>query len=315
MGTTLVTVIYARELHLLRLQAVSISKYLGPSVEVHSIIIIANGPNQAALRRTILRKVVPLYGRFTTRVIVMLGEELLAESLTGSGWHTQQVIKLEVARKISTPSYLVLDAKNHLVRPLDYVDLFAPDGRIYASILGRTSMEEYLKFSLVATGAVYDDDASTAFSCTTPSLLDTSIVMSLLAYLETNDVLPLSLIMRYPQQEATEFFLYFGHALATNTFDARHTRRMKIDRTIWGDSEAEDNVSLDQVSMDPTIKVMGLHRRGLLARDEGGLSQIATVLRDRALFSSTHRAIRFLKRARAEVDGKRRPLLDLLPDL
>jgi hypothetical protein len=72
-------------------------------------------------------------------------------------WRAQQVLKLEVARRVATEQYLLLDAKNHFVRPTTSAD-FWHDGRIRTYIKDRPQWREWVLDSFDALGVTPTED-------------------------------------------------------------------------------------------------------------------------------------------------------------
>lgn len=153
------TVVYSRELPLLRLQACSMARYLD-SRGIGRIFVIVNDIDEAgcAARVQAMR---PDWGPLAPRVEVIGAEALftLRPEANGPrgpvarvrlwftryrrrypfgvksgwrgnrGWRVQQALKLAVARQGDSPFVLLLDAKNHFVRPVGLDSFVDADGR------------------------------------------------------------------------------------------------------------------------------------------------------------------------------------------
>ena len=50
-----------------------------------------------------------------------IGSYLIITPIDTAGWHVQKLLKLEVAKRISTERYVILDAKNHLCYPVSQI--------------------------------------------------------------------------------------------------------------------------------------------------------------------------------------------------
>ncbi len=155
----LATVVYRRELDLLRLQARSIDLFLAPE-GIGRILVVVNDIDEDACAAGVeaLRSD---YGRFADRLEVLRPDALLARRPAANGprgprqrfrlwltrnrrrypagvksgwrgnrgWSVQQALKLAVARDGDSPFLLVLDAKNHFVAPVGLGDFVSPRGR------------------------------------------------------------------------------------------------------------------------------------------------------------------------------------------
>jgi hypothetical protein len=64
----------------------------------------------------------PYYNR---HVLVLIQNDL---TLRCDGWRQQQILKLEIAKKINTKNYLVLDSKNFFIKPFNLTDWDVPHG-------------------------------------------------------------------------------------------------------------------------------------------------------------------------------------------
>jgi hypothetical protein len=62
---------------------------------------------------------------YTRHELVLIQNDL---SLRCDGWRQQQILKLEIAKKINTENYLVLDSKNFFIKPFNLTDWDVPHG-------------------------------------------------------------------------------------------------------------------------------------------------------------------------------------------
>lgn len=126
MPYSFVTVAHADDEWLLRLQARSMRLYLAPSL-VGEIVVVENfdvGRHVAWRDRLRLE-----YGDLVDRVR-FVPAQVLGPMPAAAGWWTQQALKLLICRAVAFQRYVVLDAKNHLVRPLHRSFLEGADGRM-----------------------------------------------------------------------------------------------------------------------------------------------------------------------------------------
>ncbi len=125
---TFVTVAHADDGWLLRLQARSMRLYL-PAALVDGIVVVENfdSGRPLAWREHLLVE----YGDLAA-LVRFVPSELLGVMPPAVGWWTQQALKLLACRVVASARYVVLDAKNHLVRPLHRNFLEGIDGRMLA---------------------------------------------------------------------------------------------------------------------------------------------------------------------------------------
>lgn len=153
------TVVFQGEIPLLRLQARSIARFLDPR-GVGRIFVIVNDRAQEACVESV-RALLPDYGALAPRVEIVTPEQLSAlrparfgpRGLLGRiraaftenrwrypfgvkggwrgnrGWAVQQAFKLAIARRATGAHLVILDAKNHFIRPVFRATFVAPDGR------------------------------------------------------------------------------------------------------------------------------------------------------------------------------------------
>ena len=169
----LVTVVYGGEVAQLRLQARSIARFLDPE-GIGRILILLNDRDAVGLRRR-LEALRASYGPFASRVELIDAGTVFARRPPGftprglrdrlehalthhrqmlpvglksgwrgnRGWSVQQALKLAVARVASGTHLLLLDAKNHFIRPVSRASFVAPDGRA-KTYLTRPSDKHFL---------------------------------------------------------------------------------------------------------------------------------------------------------------------------
>ena len=130
-------------------------RYLALSIKHHGGDVLGNvtlgwvSLHPLAKYQTSIRGIRHLFGARSVRLVDMhqlvhatdrLSSTLLANpSFNGSGWLAQQAAKLQVASIIRSRYYLVLDAKNALMRRVDFSTFFSPCGLPLAEDLGASA--------------------------------------------------------------------------------------------------------------------------------------------------------------------------------
>src|ERR1700733_2812942 len=117
-----------RDVGLLRLQARSINRSLDPKFDGH-IYVILNDWRYCILRRRIAKWFPAEYGQHSNKVIFCPFYFLGFQMRGYSGWIMQQICKLAISSHITSSHYLVLDAKNHFVKPCGRADFISPSGK------------------------------------------------------------------------------------------------------------------------------------------------------------------------------------------
>jgi Family of unknown function (DUF6492) len=289
---TLVSVVFEAELPLLQLQARSVAANVPPEL-VDEIIVIDNcarGMPPDAVAR--LRE---NYGPLRDRMRVLRPKDI--GPVPGAvGWRSQQVLKLCVAKLISSERYLVLDAKNHFVRTLrsDFVE--APDGRARVNVYGyqthrlRPDLEHVLSYlGLDSSGQVE------CFTATvTPFVLDTGIVRAMIADIEQKAGRNFG--QEFIARDLTEFFLYSGWIIAGgrslhDVFDL-HQVACPV---VWPKAATLAGVETAiTAATERQTPVFTVHRRALARLDPAAGGTLARFWVDRGLFGSLEQADQFI---------------------
>lgn len=115
----IVTIVYAAELNLLRLQARSFARFLAPDPALRLRILVNDPPRAAACAAFIAARVLPEYGPLAPQVRVLDGREVAPGIAAIPGYVAQQVLKLRYAARVGAADYVTLDAKNLLAAPFD----------------------------------------------------------------------------------------------------------------------------------------------------------------------------------------------------
>lgn len=291
-----VTVVFEPELPLLRLQARSLSRFLDPAC-VAEIVVLDNcaGGMGARARREVLAS----FGALAPRVTVMRTSRLGVDGGT-AGWRSQQAAKLLIARRIRTPHYVVLDAKNHLIAPASSADFVDATGTArggthsYASHPLRVDLERTLHHLGADAGAVarlVDDFPRTA----TPFVLDTALVRRMMLDLEQQERVPFG--VAFERARLLEFFLYSSWAILRGpglpvNGDPLHAP------IIWPSRATEEGAAEaihDAIATGAAW--FAVHRRSLARADAPTRRRIARFWSDRGLMEPAE-AARFVRRFR-----------------
>jgi len=105
-----------------------------------------------------------------------------------NGWVVQQVVKLEMAKEVSTPFYLVLDSKNAPIRPFGVRDFVNGDGKgfLWAQYTLGSLQDPHKRWhneALRTLGAENLPESSRTGQCVTPFVLHRQSTLDLLSEL------------------------------------------------------------------------------------------------------------------------------------
>jgi hypothetical protein len=123
MQVDFVTVVFRRDLNLLKLQARSIALYVPESL-IGSIHIICRENDESV--QLIKDNIVREYKDFQNKVIVHNNTQFINEKTNelDNGWFIQQIIKLRAYKVCTSKYHIVFDAKNHFISPIDETFFF-----------------------------------------------------------------------------------------------------------------------------------------------------------------------------------------------
>lgn len=290
---TAVTVVYEGDLSLLHLQARSMERHVNRTL-FERYVVIDN--TSKGLSRRSLQSLRAGYGSLAPRVDVVRADAL-ADLPPVSGWWNQQVLKLAVAATIDTDRYVVLDAKNVVVRPLDRSFLEAPDGR--SRLFPSTFSDHPLRPKLEATCRYLGIDPgewmTSLGSTVTPFVMETAIVRELVDGIERSS--GRSLAQEMVAHGLTEFFLYQGWIIASvGGLEAVHALERVRCPAVWpsgaGAAAVSREIARAEASDTPFFTV---HQRALASFDSERVGILAGWWAERGLFASSRGARRFIK--------------------
>lgn len=294
-----VAVVFDAEIDLLHLQATSLAVF-APQELVSQIIVIDN--TVFGIRGRGLRRLLAAYGPHAGRVRLVRSQELAVDR-RADGWRSQQAAKLLISRAIEAPHYVILDAKNHFIRPLRRSDFIGDDDVPHG---GRHSyLSHPLRQDLVHTLTALEMPATEIqraeedFPVTaTPFVMPTAAVRAAVDDLERRT--GRGFAEAFERARLLEFFYFSGWMQLHRPEDPISDGVAISAPTIWGadPSQAAVEAAISQVVAEDA-PVFSVHRRALKrASDEArdavrrfwGERQLLTERESRALVR------RFLRR-------------------
>jgi hypothetical protein len=293
---SVVTVVFEPEVPLLLLQGRSLARFLDPA-SVAEIVVLDNCAG--GLSRRARRRVVASFGPLASRVTVLRTARLGVPG--GSiGWRSQQAAKLLVARRIRTPHYVVLDAKNHLIAPVTAADLVDGSGvarggtHSYAAHPLRDDLERTLRHLGADDGTVarlVDDFPRTV----TPFVIDTALARRMMDDVEREAREPFG--EAFERARLLEFFLYSGWAILRGPglpVDGR-----TVHAPILWPARATEAGAADAIreAVETDAAWFAVHRRALARADAPTRRRIAAFWAERGLMAPRE-ATSFVRRFR-----------------
>jgi hypothetical protein len=289
---TIVTVAYAVDQPFIELQAESLRAHLDPDASfVWEIVIVDNQDADPLCRGKILRH----YGSFASRVRFIDAAEF-GEMPPDSGWYRQQALKLLISRKIETPRYILLDAKNHLINHMSRPTVESRDGKFMYSYIH--SYREHTLRHLVENACRYfgvEEKATERFMPTvTPFAISTQVARELLDHVERRERRDFAhvFLARDESNRVTEFGLYAAYLIHSGRgFTSLYDLTGPKFRTIWGDMEYNLPRILERADNSTFFSV---HRTAFRNLDSGAAGTLADFWYKHKLFNSRRAAMAFV---------------------
>jgi len=292
----IVTVVFEAEYDLLELQARSFDAFLdGETVE--RIIVIDNSSSGMPSRRR--RSLLRSYGRHAGQVDIRRNSDIALVPST-IGWKSQQVLKIRVADTVGTSAYVVLDAKNHLIRPTGR-DVFVSGDRPRANFYHydthplRGTLETVLDYFVLDRPSHIARFTATA----TPFLLLSAACTALVADLEVREGTLFADL--FVERGFTEFFLYSAWLESTGSvLDRLYDDSGIPNPVVWPKGRSRDGVAATlALAEQKQAHVLSIHRTALARMDRDATTLIVDFWVRLGFFHSVGAARAFIRRYRA----------------
>jgi len=246
------------EINLLKLQAVSFT-YVDAEL-VNKVWLICNDMN-----RCNFKEIIDCY------------PESMREKVTGinvlnkiKNFNTcsndQQIHKFQAANLVKTDYYIVLETKNHFLKPIFRSDYFDEKGkpRLFVCNPGNLIKNYYscLEYYNIKCPFNYDEGSGGKLITTTPYLLCKSDVLEMIAYITKKEGEPFYNYFLRANSDLTDFYLYSTYLILANKLQkyklTPRNFRSVVSGPITSWNSCEYNCSI--LTQYPQIKIFGLDR-------------------------------------------------------
>lgn len=269
------SVTFELDVRLCQLQLTSFDRFFDLSTLTRFTVLV-NGGN--TVRQQLEEHADTLSPEFREKLVLLDPAELFPGDLnTRRG---QQILKVIFARRVETSHYLVLDSKNHLLRPASARDWFDEKGRARTRFAPPYAMMSKL---LAASYEAFDldlDPQSPAMPTITPYLMVTEEVRALIREIRERTGTNFVRAFRRHYPQVGEFFLYYAFLLHRyGTVDHLYhdaPRNCITLFTVWPQDPDVVRAELAELSA-PEIQFFGLHRNRLRQLDAEQREAIAAV--------------------------------------
>jgi len=318
-----VTVTFSQELRFLQLQALSMAKYV-PSAVVGNIFIIINEEETPEVAALIEETVIPLYGHLSCKTVVICKSDLIgAYSFKQSDWFSQQVLKLKIANKVTEEAYIVLDSKNHFIRPVSWDTFVSPSGLLKHRKLNLLPSKKGWLYKLFVKNKTRDDklalpkrfagsfeyfglsaleNAAAVVPTTTPFPLYRAVSLGLIKEVETNEKISFEEWFD-TYTLATEFYLSQAYPAAKGvSYSNLYEETKGVGRLIF-DAIVHDEKAVKKrlLSLEKsTFYSFGLHRKSVEKASPEIIRLVGAFWRSRGLIERDNDAHYFFELARPE---------------
>jgi len=251
------------------------ARYLPPNL-VAQIIVIENSPMPDGWRTALP------YGPLATKVRFITADTIALLPVS-SGWFTQQILKLLISRQVTTPSYVILDAKTHLVFPLT-ADHIMRDGKLlsfrqsYAAHPAREFLDNALAYFHLTPDITCLPPASP------PIGMPTSPVRQMIEYIEQREG---DFGKFFIRQRVMEFPLFSAYLMATEQLDQLYDFSGTNYPIIWDWRASQDDWIAQQIALSElhARPWFSLHRRAAPLLSDAGCQMITAFWQRRGLLS------------------------------
>ena len=293
MPYSFVTVAHADDAWLLRLQARSMRLHLPPTLAGEIVVVENFDAGRPVAWRDRLRAE---YGDLAGRVR-FVPAEALGPLPPAPGWWTQQALKLLVCRIVAPRRYVVLDAKNHLVRPLRLGFLEGPDGRMLARRYDyrRHPLRHFLERTLLFCEVPPDAHLGWFMQAGTPFTIDRDDAREAIGFVEagTGKRFAEGLV----EERITEFFLLAARLMGRGVLEDRYDFSQIACPVVWeGMAEPAALASAIRDAEAGCAPIFGVHRRVIPTLDDVSREMLGRFWTRHGLFGSPGEAVAELVR-------------------
>jgi hypothetical protein len=296
--TTFVTVAHEIDFELLKIQARSLDRYADPSI-IKQVIVVENFTPQKELAWR--AELLTLYGSLAARVRFVRSLDLV-DMPRAHGWWTQQVLKLVIAKEITTEWYVTLDSKNHLVHTLRGDFFCSPEGKPISGLHGYRTHPLLEKFKLVLgfKGLDWASHVDLWMASATPFVLITWAVRHLIADIEHQEQKPFE--QAFLERQLTEYFLYAAHLIACGVPHLEaYSNTHKIVPIIWPELAPDCELNQEKILAAERHEApfFGVHRRAIDSMPRECADLIADFWTRHCLFETIQDALAAMERIKA----------------
>lgn len=263
---------------------------------VDQIYLMNNYADETAGREAYEKHIAPVFKRFSEHLKYVAARDL-GVSPEKDGYSAQQALKLEIARSVGTPYYLVLDSKNHFTRPVSWEDFFATDGRAKTHTARHSGyLQTCFQHSLNYFGLKPDPEDTQVLPTITPYMMHRDTVRDMLAAIYTQDNLSVAELIR-ANNKRTEFLLYCAYLKKTNQIEKYYSFAPRPFVTLFTRfPEEEEAIDRHLAQLEqPLVFAFGLHANRFAKLSEKHIGVISDFWARRGIFETPEDGRAFIR--------------------
>jgi hypothetical protein len=216
-----VTIIFNHEIeiHLLKLQAFSF-QFVEPHLISNILVFFNDDMNLKDNFLIQFEDIIKYYPENIKNKVKVLFLNDINLDFPYSNWFTQQLVKIEIAKKVSTKYYLMLDAKNHFIKKITKDLFFSSDNKPYmyfndSGSAFNTYYNNCLEYFNVECPNNKKELGVLKIQTTTPFLFITQKCLQLIHYIEEKEG-KLFNDFFVESKKYTEFYFYYSYLIYCN---------------------------------------------------------------------------------------------------
>jgi len=264
-----------------------------PREVIQEIILVNNSSSSSAHW---LNDLMGHYGDLAGAVRVIPGADIAPMPPGTDGWLSQQVLKIKVAEVLLSKRYVLLDAKNHFIKQLNWGVLETPSGRprMQCHSYAGHGMLEYLQNTLNYLGIDVKEHVGSFPRTHPPFTMYTHEARELIQFIERREHEAFASV--FLGRRLSEFFLYSGFLISKGTLHQLYDMSPSFEPQIWpGNAGARRCSEVISMANQHGCPFMTVHRRALEKMDKQGQRLLAEFWHARNLFASAEDGLRFLR--------------------
>jgi len=208
----LVCVTYEGDARLMILQMLSVDRLLDHA-HVGRYVVVLNGADNHTLAEYFRAHAFPrLSGALRDKIEFVDGKAVLGGA--SAGWRDQQAIKLLIANHLTNDFYLLLDAKNHFIRPTLVSEFFLGGSPKTWLKPMPENWVQYMRHSLRQFRALTEDNLKVMPPTVTPYVMIRREALAAVQRIEAASGKVFTEAFADMGDKATEFFLYYAHFIS-----------------------------------------------------------------------------------------------------